>query len=89
MYIPLMKSEVNMNKSIYRFQKTGNGFKERLIVKCFPYQDNMYKFLSTADNALFWKEVSGDKPSKAGTYAFAGGKWHNVKKLDLTLLSHI
>ena len=78
-----------MNNAICRFQKTGNGFKERLIVKTFKYSNDMYKFLSTADNALFWKEISADKPSKAGTYAFAGGQWHNVKKLDPSILAHI
>jgi hypothetical protein len=78
-----------MNKSVYKFQNIGNGFKERLIVKSFKYRDDMHKFLGTADNALHWKEVGSDKPDKAGTYAFAGGRWLNVKSLDASILSHI
>lgn len=60
---------------------------ERLVIKSFKYADDMHKFLNTGDNALRWRESS--KGLKAGTYAFAGGKWHNVKRLDACMLAHI
>jgi len=34
-----------------------------------------------------WKEYIG--ALKSGTHAFAGGTWHNVKKLDISVLAHI
>lgn len=79
-----------MANTVYKFQRTGNGFKERLIIKGFKYSDDKYKFLAMADNALFWKETTNEKAGlKPGTYAFAGGKWHNVKTLDASILAHI
>jgi hypothetical protein len=63
------------------------GTKERLTVKAFPDRSAMFKFLATADNALRWREST--KGLKAGTYAFAGGRWHNVKTLDACVLAHI
>lgn len=73
--------------AVEKIERTGNGFKERLIVKTFKYRDDMHKFLSTGDNALHWRESS--KGLKAGKYAFAGGQWHNVKSLDAAVLAHI
>ena len=63
------------------------AFKTRLKIKAFKTSDAMHKFLNTSDNALHWK-VS-DKNLKAGTYAYAGGQWHNVKNLDASILAHI
>lgn len=63
------------------------GQKERLMVRAFPDNSAMHRFLDTGDNALRWRECT--KGLKAGTYAFAGGKWHNVKTLDPMLLAHI
>lgn len=60
---------------------------ERLTIKSFKHSCDMHKFLSTGDNALRWRESS--KGLKAGTYAFAGGQWHNVKSLDASVLAHI
>lgn len=60
---------------------------ERLKVKAFKCSEDMHKFLNTADNALRWR-VSA-KGLKAGTYAFAGGQWHNVNNLDASVLAHI
>jgi hypothetical protein len=58
-------------------------FKERLIIKKVP---DAHKFLNSQyDNV--WK--LSERGWKAGTYAFAGGKWHNVKDLDSTVLAHI
>lgn len=63
------------------------GFKTRLHIKSFKHNQDMHEFLSTGDNALRWKE--SDKGLKRGIYAYAGGQWHNVKSLDLSILAHI
>lgn len=63
------------------------GQKERLQVRAFADRDAMHKFLATGDNALRWREST--KGLKAGVYAFAGGKWHNVKSLEPSMLAHI
>lgn len=60
---------------------------ERLKVRGFTYRDDMHRFLNTGDNALRWREST--KGLKAGTYAWAGGQWHNVKHLDACALAHI
>ena len=80
-----------MTNAIRRYQKTGNGLRERLIIKTFPYRDDMHRFLAEGDNALVWHEISKLKqtfPDKAGTYVFAGGEWRDVKKLDSLTLAH-
>jgi hypothetical protein len=61
--------------------------KERLTIKQFQCAQDMHAFLNKGDNSLRWRETSKDL--KAGTYAFAGGKWHNVKSLDASMLAHI
>lgn len=61
--------------------------KERLKIKAFATSDAMHKFLNTGDNALRWREST--KGLKPGTYAYAGGTWHNVKTLDAVTLAHI
>jgi hypothetical protein len=61
--------------------------KERLVVRGFKHSCDMHAFLSKGDNARRWR-VS-DKGLKPGTYAYAGGKWHNVKTLDASALAHI
>lgn len=76
-------------RTLYAIENNLNfkGFKERLKIKSFNSSDAMHKFLNTGDNALHWK-VS-NKGLKAGTYAYAGGQWHNVKNLDASILAHI
>lgn len=73
--------------AIEKTTRTSNGFKERLTIKIFKDSDAMYKFLCTDSNSLDWKEST--KELKAGVYAFAGGKFHNVKTLDASILNHI
>lgn len=64
------------------------GYKgERLKVKHFKTADAMHTFLNDGGNALAWQE--SNKGLKQGTYAHAGGKWHNVKSLDASALNHI
>lgn len=60
---------------------------ERMKIKGFKTSDAMHKFLNTGSNALNWRE--SDKGLKPGTYAFAGGRWHNVRSLDPCVLAHI
>jgi hypothetical protein len=77
-----------MNNRIesYRGVLSG-GQKERLTIRQFKDSSSMHKFLCTGDNALRWRETSEDL--KAGTYAFAGGSWHNVKSLNPSVLAHL
>jgi len=72
-------------ESISRVVRRG----ERMKVRGFKYSDDMYKFLATSDNALFWKECKRPDIKKSGTYAYAGGRWHDVKTLDPCVLAHI
>ncbi len=61
--------------------------RERLTVRHFKTSEAMHAFLNTGDNSLRW--IESTKGLKAGTYAFAGGRWHNVRHLDPSLLAHI
>jgi len=84
---------------MYSIRTLKGGYKgERMKVKTFKYAEDMHKFLNTEDNALHWretidlrKEYNGfnEKTLKRGTYAWAGGTWHNVNSLDPSLLAHI
>ena len=59
----------------------------RLKVRAFKTADDMHRFLNTGGNALRWRESV--KALKPGTYAYAGGQWHNVRSLDPSILAHI
>ncbi len=61
--------------------------KHRMTVRHFKTSEAMHSFLNTGDNSLRW--VESTKGLKAGTYAFAGGEWRNVKTLDPYILAHI
>lgn len=61
----------------------------RLIVRTFKNADAMHKFLNTGSNAAPGNWRVSNKGLKSGTYAYAGGKWHNVKSLDASALAHI
>jgi hypothetical protein len=61
--------------------------RDRLRIKAFRDAEAMHKFLATGDNALWWKEST--KGLKAGTYAYAGGRWHNVRTLPPEVLAHV
>ena len=83
--------------SVYKIVDAGipQRMKRRLIVKAFKDSDAMHKFLCSKHNGFNqWAENSPEKaahgyPHKSGTYAFAGGQWHNVKSLDPITLAHI
>lgn len=79
-----------------KFERTGNGLKERLHVKAFKSPNDLGAFLcKQTDNK--WKGVEVGAlsylkvpyPVKSGVYASAGGAWHNVKSLDASVLAHI
>lgn len=80
-----------MNVSIYKSNGKMRG--ERLTVKTFKDSDLLHQFLNKqSDNS--WKVNTGkvvgsELPHKRGTYAYAGGAWHNVKSLDSSMLAHI
>jgi hypothetical protein len=85
-----------MTNTIWKFVKTGRGFKERLVIKGFKSSEAMYKFTQSPSQGNVWEYCDGPnarhskfKGMKAGTYAFAGGKFHNVKSLDASTLAHI
>lgn len=84
--------------TIYKIMRSGHAnLTERIIIKGFKHSNDMYKFLNTGRNALDWREtkdrkdLSGQDLStlKPGTYARAGGRLHNVKSLDPSVLAHI
>lgn len=61
----------------------GPLFRQRMVIKSVPDADS---FLNRRyDNE--WKHYTG--PLKAGTYAFVGQEWRNVKTLDASLLAHV
>ena len=72
---------------MYTLESTSTKLKARMVIKAFKSSDAMYTFLNTGSNALTWKEST--RNLKAGTYAYAGGNWHNVKSLDASVLAHI
>lgn len=76
----------------YKFVRTGNGFKERLHVKAFKTMNDLGAFLCK-QNDNSWKEGGNPSyqvfPQKTGIYAYAGGQWHNVKRLDPSVLVHV
>jgi len=71
----------------YTLESTSTKLKARMTIKAFKTSDAMYTFLNTGSNGLTWKESI--RGLKAGTYAYAGGNWHNVKSLDSSVLAHI
>jgi len=84
--------------TIRKTVKVGTSFKTRLVIKGFKTSDAMHKFLNAQpDNTWivnsepdyygpFNRKLAALKPGK---YAYAGGKWHNVKTLDASILAHI
>ena len=81
--------------TIWRFANVGgNNFKERLIIKGFKTSDAMYRFAQEQGN--LWQYCDGPNARhtnfanmKPGTYAMAGGYYHNVKSLDASILAHV
>lgn len=76
-----------MNNTIRTNKGSYHG--ERMTIRKFKTSEAMHKFLNTGDNAHNWHETGESDPTKPGTYAWAGGAWHNVKSLDPSVLAHI
>ena len=62
---------------------------DRLIIKTFKDADTMHRFLNSQYDNRWTERHASHADKKAGTYAFAGGQWHNVSKLDASALAHI
>jgi len=60
----------------------------RLVIKRFPDSNAAYTYMNKHSTGINDWRIS-NKGLKAGTYAYAGGKWHNIKNLDATALAHI
>lgn len=81
---------------MYTIRK-GSSYKgERLTIKGFKTSEAMHAFLNKqTDNTWVINAAGGlvDAETvaafKPGVYAYAGGKWHNVKYLDPSVLAHI
>jgi hypothetical protein len=58
----------------------------RLTVRTFPDADRLGRFLC-GRSGIEWREYDG--PLTGGTYAFVGGEWRNVRKIDPDLLAHV
>jgi hypothetical protein len=78
--------------------RKGGSYKgNRLVIKAFKSEDLAHEFMNKQyDNtwqpnsfADYMGYIPATKDLKAGTYAFAGGQYHNVKSLDDSVLAHI
>ena len=84
---------------MFTIAKCSPGIKrQRLTVKGFKTLDAMRTFLnaqgsnewSPANTPDYSNHLNSDRSTLApGVYAWAGGKWHNVKTLDASVLAHI
>lgn len=87
-------SEARKKEAPFAIYKSNGKMRgERLTVKGFKDSEAMHGFLNKQTNND-WKvldnKVTGSVlPKINGTYAYAGGEWHNVKSLDPSVLSHI
>lgn len=77
--------DTNLTKTV----STGNGFKERLHVKRFASMDAACAFQNKQYDNSWTLAGPEHADKKSGIYAFAGGKWHNVRALDACALAHI
>ena len=80
--------------TVWKLNRIGiNIFKERLVVKGFKTSDAMHSFTRRETGWEYCATPYYGSPRftdlKPGTYAFAGGKYHNVKSLDASVLAHI
>lgn len=78
--------------------RKGTGYKGvRLTIKGFKSMELAHEFMNKQSNndwkpnsfASYNNVIPDTKDLKPGIYAFAGGKFHNVKSLDPSVLAHI
>lgn len=70
------------------YKSTGPLGRTRLQVKPFKTSDEMHKFLNKQLNNDWQERAGSNLPTKRGTYAFAGGAYHNIKTIDSSMLAH-
>jgi hypothetical protein len=65
-------------------EKTSPGIAcQRRTVK---HVKDAHDFLNRQYNNTWKLHTAGWKP---GVYAYAGGQWHNIRNLDVSILAHI
>lgn len=79
--------------------RKGSSYKgERMTIRGFKTREAMHEFLNKQTNNDWTinsepEYLGGFRPElaalKPGVYAYAGGRWHNVKHLDPSALAHI
>lgn len=79
--------------------RKGSSYKgARMIIRGFRTREAMHGFLNRQTNNDWIVNSEPDyhgtvDPKLAGlqpgVYAYAGGRWHNVKHLDASVLAHI
>ena len=83
---------------MYTIKKTTPSIKrQRMTIKGFKSARAMHEFLNAQTNNTwqhnsepdYFGNISATADLKPGTYAYAGGQWHNVKSLDPSVLAHI
>ena len=76
---------------MYSIRKTSKAIARcRMTIKCFKTSQAMHEFLNNQTNNDWRVNNEPELTSlKSGTYAYAGGNWHNVKSLDSSVLAHI
>ena len=77
------------------YKKCPNGarmFSTKRQVKVFKTSDDMHRFLNKQPNND-WQEVPNtplyEGITKAGTYAYLGGSYQNLKNVDISVLAHL
>lgn len=83
--------------TLFKYERSGHAnLRERLVIKGFKTEEALDKFLDTNYNFQQWKSTKGKidlcresiEGLKPGTYVRAGGKLHNIKSLDPSVLAH-
>ena len=82
---------------IATIRKGGSYKGSRLVVKAFNSIELAHEFMNKQPHnnwqpnsfADYMGNIPATKELKAGTYAYAGGQYHNVKSLDPSALAHI
>lgn len=63
-----------------------NSLSQRIEIKRFNNNNDMLKFLNKQnDNKWFISNLN----LISGIYVYAGGEYHNIKKIDKNILNHL
>ena len=84
------------SKKYYIIKQTGSFGRDRYIVKGFKCLQTMHKFLSSQTGCFHNQYIEHTPdgayrgvPQKSGTYAYAGGQYVNIKKLEPWQFAHV